>query len=133
MVGLSNATAQDLADHLFGKATFTAPTNIYVGLYTSAPTDAGGGTEVTGGSYARVSTSASDWNAATSAGLTDNTNAITFPTATASWGTVVAVGLFDAASSGTLLAWKDGLSQAVASGVTVEFAAGNLDFNMNSN
>jgi len=133
MAGITNYLGNAIADHVFGKATYTAPTNIYVALFTVTPSDTGGGTEVTGGSYARVSTAAADWNAATSAGLIDNLNAITFTTATGTWGTVVAVGLFDASSGGNLLGWKDGLSQSVTSGITAEFAVGELDVNFNAN
>jgi hypothetical protein len=79
-------------------------TNIYVGLYTAAPTDAGGGTEVSGGSYTRkgpytfvqTSTGPTTWK---------NAAAITFPDATASWGTVTHFGIFTASTGGTLNFW----------------------------
>lgn len=96
-----------LLDHIFRNTNYTRPANIYVALYTGAPTDAGGGTEVSGGSYARqaVATGASSgWNAP-SGGLVDNNAAITFPTATANWGKIVAAALLDASSSGNLLFW----------------------------
>jgi hypothetical protein len=107
-------------------------TNVWVGLYTVAPSDAGGGTEVTGGSYARVAVvrTGAGWDAAAgdSPGLTDNTSAITFPTASASWGTVVAFGIFDASTSGNLVYWGDLTdSKAVGNGDTAEFAAGSID------
>ena len=69
-------------DHLNGKASFAMPT-AYVALFTAAPSDADGGTEVTGGSYARVATSGATWTAA-SGGSTSNAAAATFPTASAS-------------------------------------------------
>ena len=88
MAGLTNTFEQDMLDHLFGKATLTAPT-IYVGLSTTTPTEAGGNiTEPTGSNYARVSTSASDWNAAsTAADVTtiDNANQISFTQANADY------------------------------------------------
>jgi hypothetical protein len=112
-------------DHMTGKATWAAVT-ARVGLFTAAPSDAGGGTEVSGGSYARVTTAAADWNAA-SGGSTTNANAITFPTASGSWGTVTHFGIFDAASGGNLLRWAAlGTSKAVGSGDTPSFAAGAL-------
>src|SRR2546430_1282707 len=37
-----------------------SPPAIYIGLFTAAPTDAGGGTEATGGSYARVQMTQAD-------------------------------------------------------------------------
>ena len=66
-----------LLDHVLGTTSYSQPT-IYVALYTTAPTDAGGGTEVSGGSYARVAVSA--WDAASS-GASENTNDVTFATA----------------------------------------------------
>lgn len=96
----------ELLDHVLGNAAYAAPANIHVGLFTVAPTDAGGGTEVTGGSYARVSVTNNAVNfPAASGGLKQNGTAITFPQATADWGTIVAFGLFDAASAGNLLYW----------------------------
>lgn len=91
-------------DHLLGRTTYTAPATVYVALYTTAPTDAGGGTEVSGGGYARkaVTNDATNWPAA-SGGSKANGTAIAFPEATANWGTVVAWGLFDASSDGNLL------------------------------
>jgi hypothetical protein len=104
-----------LIDYVFRAQAFTAPATIYVGLFTVAPTDAGGGTEVSGGSYARVAVTSSlaNWAGTQSAGsttassgtggTTSNNGAITFPAPTANWGTVVAFGLFDASTSGHLL------------------------------
>lgn len=112
-------------DHMTGKSTWGAVT-AYVALFTAAPSDAGGGTEVTGGSYARKSTAAGDWNAA-SGGSTSNANAITFPTASASWGTVTHFAIFDAASAGNMLRWAPlGTSKAIGNGDTASFAAGAL-------
>lgn len=88
---------------LVGKTAFTKPT-AYVALYTAAPSDSGGGTEVTGGSYARVATAGTDWNAAAS-GFISNVNDLLFPTPTAAWGTVVAFALYDASSGGNELSW----------------------------
>jgi len=115
-------------DHVFKNDAFSQPTNLYVALYTVAPTDAGGGTEVSGGSYARVNHNS--WDVA-SGGATENTGAITFIQATGSWGTVVAVGIFDAASAGNLLAWGDlAASKTIDSGDTAEFADGDLDITL---
>jgi hypothetical protein len=129
MAGLSDYLENELLDHIVGKTAYTMPT-VYVGLYTSAPTDAGGGTEVSGGSYARKSTAGADW-AAASGGAISNANAITFVTASGSWGTVTHFGLFDASTTGNLLAWGAlGASKAIGSGDTASFAAGDLDITM---
>ena len=96
---------------------FSTPVTIYFALFTVAPGDAGGGTEVTGGSYARVGVSASLANFAGTQGVgtttassgtsgtTSNNNAITFPTPTANWGVVTHVAVFDAASAGNMHVW----------------------------
>ena len=78
---------------------YTPPTTVYVGLFTSTVTAGGSGTEVSGGSYARTSATFS----ASSSGATSNSANITFPTATASWGTVTYIGVYDASTAGNLL------------------------------
>ena len=104
----------------------TAPTP-YIGLYTANPTDAGGGTEVSGGSYARVS-SAGKWGVP-SAGSVSNNAEIAFTTASANWGTVTGFGLFDASGGGNLLRWASlSASKAVESGDTARFATSTITF-----
>lgn len=79
---------------------------LYFALFTAAPSDSGGGTEVSGGSYARAQLDPTDanWNAASGGnGLTDNAAVITFPAPTANWGVVTHVGVFDRATGGNLL------------------------------
>jgi hypothetical protein len=112
-----------ILDHMLRAQAFTPPSTVYVALYTTAPTDAGGGTEVSGGSYARQSATFS----AASAGSISNSADITFPQATADWGTIVAVGLFDTSTAGNLL-WYGNLttSQTVLNGNIFKITAGNL-------
>lgn len=108
MANMSDYLEVELRKHLFRTGSFTKPTVLGVALFTVTPSDSGGGTEVTGGSYARVDHPPLDanWTAASATdGLTDNASAITFPTPTANWGTVVAFGIFDATSGGNLLVW----------------------------
>lgn len=107
MSAISNYLEDALINHIFRNTDFTRPANIHVALFTAAPTDAGGGTEVSGGAYARqaVATGASSAWAAASGGATENSSAITFPTATANWGEILAAALFDAASAGNMLFW----------------------------
>lgn len=91
--------------HVFTNTAYTAPSTLYVGLYTVAPTDAGGGTEVSGGSYARqTGTFTVSGSNPTQAA---NSVAVEFPTATSNWGTIVAAAVFDASTSGNMLAWAD--------------------------
>lgn len=81
----------------------TAPATIYVGLFTATPADAGGGTEVSGGSYARQSIAFGAPVNNTPSSTIANTGTVTFPTATGSWGTITHVALFDALSAGNML------------------------------
>ncbi len=122
----------ELLDHVFGAAAYTAPATLYVALYTVAPSDTGGGTEVTGGSYARVAVTNNATNfPAASGGAKSNGTVITFPTATANWGTVVAFAILDAATNGNFLCWADlTTSKAVNSGDTASFAVGDLDITL---
>jgi hypothetical protein len=105
-----------------------SPTGIHVGLFTAAPTDAGGGTEVSGGNYARQQITQADASWAAPSGTprsTNNSSDVTWASVTWS-GTVVAWGIFDATTTGNLLAWYDCTDQAVASGNTVKIVATSL-------
>ena len=129
MAGFSDYLEDKVLDHVFGGVAYTAPTTHYVALYTVAPTDTGGGTEVTGGSYARqtgaFTVSGTDPTTAT------NSAAIEYPTATANYGTVVAVGIFDALSSGNLLAYANlTTSKVVSTGDVFRFNTGDLDITL---
>ncbi len=116
MSAMSNYLENKLVDHIFRAQSFSAPATLYVALFTSAPSDSGGGTEVSGGNYARASVTSSlaNWAGTQSAGSTtassgtggqtSNNGAITFNAPSgANWGTVTHFGIFDAASSGNLL------------------------------
>jgi hypothetical protein len=116
-----------LNDHYFTDAAFTATSPYYVAAWTTAPGEDGtGGTEVTGGSYARVSSTSADWGSA-SAGDISNTSTITFPTATASWGTVVALTI-NSASSGGNDWFVIPLTSSIAIGIddVLSFTSGNI-------
>lgn len=98
----------------------------YVGLFTAAPSDAGGGTEVSGGDYARELADLSE--ATGSGGATSNANDITFTTATAAWGTITHIGIFDAVSGGNLIMWTAiDVEKTVGDGDTFKINAGELD------
>lgn len=107
MTGFTDYWSQKILDHSTGKTSAPFPV-VYIGLYTAAPSDAGGGTEVSGNGYARVATTGATWNAATGSDPSSTSNAlsIVFPTdVTANWGSIVAIGAFDAATGGNLLWW----------------------------
>jgi len=129
MSGFSDYLEDKVLDHVFGGNAYTAPTTLYVALYTVAPSDTGGGTEVSGGAYARQTGAftVSGTNPTTAT----NSAAIEYPTATANYGTVVAVGILDASSSGNLLAYSTlDSSKVVSSGDVFRFNAGDLDITL---
>lgn len=106
MSAMSDYLEGELRKHIFRTGSFTKPTGLWVALFTSAPSDAGGGTEVSGGSYARVNVAPLDanWTATSSTdGVTSNASAVTFAAPTANWGTVTHFGIFDASTAGNLL------------------------------
>jgi hypothetical protein len=99
MSAMSNYLETALFNEVLRATNYAAPTTVYVGLFTQDPTDAGTGTEVTGGAYARQAVT---FGAPTD-GQGSNSAAVTFPQATANWGTVSHFGIFDAATAGNLL------------------------------
>lgn len=99
MAELSNYLENKILDHVLRNTSYTSPTTVYVGLYTSDPADDNSGTEVTGGSYARQILSVTT----ATAGIVTSSADVTFPQATAAWGTISHIGLLDAVSSGNLL------------------------------
>jgi hypothetical protein len=130
MGSFADYTENKVLDHIVGKTSFTMPT-AYVGLSTADPTDdASGLAEPSGNGYARVTTAGADWNAAAS-GATSNANSLEFPEASGSWGTVTHFALFDAATSGNMLAHGTlDASRSITSGITPRFAAGELDITL---
>jgi hypothetical protein len=95
------------------------PSQVFAALYVSAPGEAGGGTEISTGSYVRqpITIGADGKNSAT----------VTFPTATADWGTVTACALFDAETSGHMLFYGNlSVSRLVKTGDVFKFEAQNL-------
>ena len=132
-MSLAQAIHKSLLDYFFGKSTYTAEANIYVGLSSTLPTSTGGNvTEPSGGAYARVQTAPADWNAATSAdpSVTTNVNAVEFIQATADWLAGADLGyavFYDAATAGTFLGYGTcSTAKPVYSGDTAKFAAGDI-------
>lgn len=122
---LSNYLEDKLIDHFLGTTTYTMPSSVYVALYTVAPSDSGGGTQVTGGSYARQVATFS----ASSGGATSNTGNIDFAGMPAC--TVVAIGIFDNLTAGNLLLWGTLTSnKTVDAGDTLRIATGDLDISI---
>lgn len=123
MAEMSNYLENALLNVTLRATSYTAPTTVYVGLYTTDPTDANTGTEVSGGSYARTAVTFG----APSNGVTTNSGAVTFPTATGTWGTVGWIGILDAATSGNLLYHTPlTASKSITSGDIFTISVGNL-------
>ena len=107
-----------LLDSVLGNQSFVSNSTLYCALFTTVPTSlTDSATEVSGGSYARVSVTnnLTNWPAA-SARSKKNATAISFPTASASWGTIVGYGFYDASSGGNLLFWGTFTSVVINNG-----------------
>src|SRR6056297_922 len=121
MAALSDHSEKLLLDWLMTNGTATRPTAWYVALFTSAPSDSGGGTEVSGGGYSRQSVT---FDAASSpGGTTSNSSEVTFLASGADFGTVTHIGIFDASTGGNLL-WHGAMtaSKTIADGDALVFA-----------
>jgi len=142
MAAFSNYLENKVLDWLLRAQTYTVPTTTYVAIFTATPTAAGGGTEVSGGSYARVAITSSltNWagtqGATTTAvssgtsGLTSNNNSITFPAPTATWGVITGMGIYDASTAGNLLLFSPlAITKTVNNGdAPPNFAISSLTF-----
>ncbi len=125
-MSFTNFLETEILDHVFGGAAYTAPSTKYLALYTAAPGETGGGTEVSGGAYARQSVAFT-----TTGNTTSNSAAVEFPTASASWGTITHVGVFDAATSGNLMAYASlTSSKAIDTGDIFRVPTGDLDITL---
>lgn len=99
MSGKSNYLETQILNHVLRNTAYSSPTTIYVALFTTAPTESGGGVEVTGGGYVRQPVT---FTAPAPDSCSNNAD-VTFPMATLDWGTVEAFALFDQASGGNML------------------------------
>ena len=123
MTAMSNYLENALINATLRNTSYTSPSTVYVALFTSDPTDAGSGTECSGGAYARQSATF----AAPSDGSSSTSADVEFPQATGSWGTITHFGIFDASSSGNLL-YHGALtaSKTIATGDVLKITSSNL-------
>lgn len=124
MSAMSDYLENEILDHILATGSYTAPSNVYVGLSTASFNDDNSGTELTGNGYARVEVTFG----AASSGTASNSAAVEFSAATGSWGTVSHFGIFDASSSGNLLihgAFTS--SKVIESGDILKINTGDLD------
>lgn len=125
-MSFSNTYETTVLQWTFTNGAVTRPTAWYLGLFTAAPGEGGGGTEVSGGSYARQSVTFS-----VSGNLATNTAALEFPVATADWGTITHVAVFDASTSGNQIAYATlTTSKTIATGDVLRVPAGDLDITL---
>ena len=123
MAEMSNYLEDALINATLRNTSYTSPTTVYLGLYTSDPTDADVGTEVAGNAYVRQSITFG----APSNGVSTNSAAIEFPQATGSWGTVAYIGIRDASTAGNLLFHTPlDASKTIATGDVFRLAIGSL-------
>ena len=123
MAEFSDYLENKVLDHVLRNTSYTSPTTAYVGLFTSDPTDAGSGTEVSGGSYARQALSVTT----ASGGIVTSSADVTFPQATASWGTISHIGVLDALTSGNLLMHTPlTTAKTIDNGDILKISSGNL-------
>lgn len=127
MAEMSNYLENALINATLRNTSYTSPATVYVGLYTSDPTDANTGTEVSGGSYVRTAVTFG----APSNGTSLNDAAVEFPQATGSWGTVGWIGILDASTSGNLLYHTVlDTSKTIDTGDIFKIAIGSLSVNL---
>ena len=127
-MSFTNFLETEILDHVFAGAAYTAPSTHYLALYTAAPGETGGGTEVTtsGTAYVRKAVAFT-----TTGNTTSNSAAVEYPTATASFGTVTHVGVFDALTSGNLMAYATlSSSKAIDAGDVFRVPTGDLDITL---
>jgi hypothetical protein len=123
MAEMSNYLENALINVTLRNTSYTSPTTVYVSLHTADPTDAGTGAEVSGGSYARKSATF----AAPSNGASATSADVTFDQATASWGTITHIGIWDALTTGNMLYHTPlTTSKTIDSGDIFKIASGSL-------
>lgn len=125
-MSFSNYLETELLDHVFANNAYTSPTTVYVSLHTANPDEDASGTEVSGGGYARQAGSF------TVSGNTATTSAaIEYATATAAYGTVSHVAIWDASTAGNMLAYAAlTASKSIDTGDVFRIPAGDLDITL---
>jgi len=127
-MSFSNYLETEILDHVFGGAAYTAPGTLYLALHTADPAEDGSGTEVStsGTAYARATVAFT-----TSGNTTSNTAAVEYSTATANFGTVSHVAVWDASTGGNMLAYAAlTSSKTIETGDVFRVPAGDLDITL---
>ena len=126
-MAFTNYLENKIMGHVWSGTTYTSPAaNLYVGLFTSAPGEGGGGTEVSGNGYSRKQVTMT-----TTANASTNSGAVEFDTATGSWGTITHVAFFDASTSGNMLAYATlTAAKTIGTGDVFRLPIGDLDITL---
>ena len=123
MSAISDYLENALLNAVFRNVPYTSPASVYIALYTSDPTDADTGVEVSGGGYERQPVT---FNAPTNGQMT-NSGDVIFPVATADWGTITHIGLRDAPIGGNLLYHAPlNINKTILSGDQLIFKTGEI-------
>jgi hypothetical protein len=142
---MSDYLENKVIDWLIRGQSYTPPATLYIGLLTAAPSDTGGGTELTGNNYARASVASNmtNWAGTQSAGsttassgtggTTSNNGVINFNTPSNDWGTVTHFGIYDASTNGNLMFWGAlSASKAVFNGDAVSIQTAQLQIQIDN-
>jgi hypothetical protein len=126
-MAFTNYLENKVMAYVWTGTAFSSPSgSLYVGLFTAAPGEGGGGTEVSGNGYSRKQATMT-----TSGNASTNSGAVEFDTATGTWGTITHVAIFDASTSGNMLAYAALTSaKTIASGDVFRIPSGDLDITL---
>lgn len=131
-LAVSDYLAKALLNQVFRNTAYTRPTTVYVALYTSNPTAADTGTEVSGGSYARQAVAFGAPTAVGGKQTISNSSDIAFSAASADWGTITHIGIRDAATGGNLLYYGAVTNpRSILTSDVFKFQVGSLALSLN--
>lgn len=125
-MSFTNYLENKVLGHVFGGVPYTAP-SLYIGLFTAAPGETGGGTEVSGNAYVRKAVTCS-----VTGNVASNSATVEWPTATGTgWGTLTHLAIFDAASAGNMLAYAPlTFARDILAGDVFRIPTGNLTIDL---
>lgn len=128
MGSFTNTYENSILNALCGNGADLASTSMWVALFTAAPSDASGGTEATGGNYARKSSGA--W-ASAAGGVVSNAATVTYATCTSTVGTITHFALMTDSATGSMVAWATlTASRDLATNDIAVFAVGSLTISL---
>ena len=122
-MSLTNAFETTTLTWLLTASSATRPTAWYIGLFTAAPNDTGGGTEVSGTGYVREAVTFT-----VTGDTASNSAAVEWPVAGGSWGTITDLAIFDAVTAGNMIGYATlTAAKTIATGDVFRIPLGDLD------